>query len=203
MYTDPSYSQTRHLWMQTQERGDKRIKTQVLKADASWGWGICAVICSFRRHLSLGMRALLQEVCNEQRNPPALRTLGSVTPGTSGGSDAASPAAAVLPRSPSSHGRDGPRQACVAPGASLRGRSWRNLSPAPGEVPPAGALSPPLLLCRRQRPAPLSALFLEIRRIGWGEASHSATEESVAVPVGAKLPIPGAKRKPLHDRNVK
>lgn len=48
-------------------RGDKCINMRVLKADVSWGWGICSVICSFRRHLSLGVRALLQEVCN---NPP-------------------------------------------------------------------------------------------------------------------------------------
>lgn len=157
------------------------------------GCGACAVMCSLRRHLPLGGRASLLELCNNQRTPPAPGALGT---------GAASPAAAPLPRSPSPHGRAGAPEG-LGPGPRCGERSRRNPSPAPGELPPAGAPSPPLLLSRRQRPAPLSALFLEIRRIGWGKASHRAAEERLAVPAAAKLPLPGAKRKPLHDRKVK
>lgn len=63
------------------------------------------------------------------------------------------------------------------------------------EVPPAGALSPPLL--RR-----LFQLFGALEA-GLRQASRCATEGSVAVPAGAKLTVPGLKGKPLPDRNVK
>lgn len=105
--------------------------------------GVGHLLCHLQLQAALGMRALLREVCNKQRTPPALRSLGSVTAGTG----AASPAAAVLPGSASSFGRDGARQACVSPGgagsgACLRERRWRKLSPAPGELPLSGAPFP-------------------------------------------------------------
>lgn len=164
-----------------------------LKRRCLGGCGACAVMCSLRRHLPLGGRASLLELCNNQRTPPAPGALGA---------GAAPPAAAPLRHSPSPHGRAGAPEG-LGPEPRCGERSRRNPSPAPGELPPARAPSPPLLLSRRQRPAPLSALFLEIRGIGWGKASHRATEGRLAVPVAAKLPMPGVKRKPLHDRSVK
>lgn len=136
------------FWMRMRGRGDKCINMRVLKADVSWGWGICSVICSFRRHLSLGVRALLQEVCN---NPPPTPPQPS---GRGGRSRRGHRGRVPGRRRPAAQrflarvGGDVARQACLVPGgagtgASLRGRSWRNLSPAPGERPSRRSPFPP------------------------------------------------------------
>lgn len=148
-------------------RGDKCINMRVLKADVSWGWGICSVICSFRRHLSLGVRALLQEVCN---NPPPTPPQpsgrgGSVTAGAQGPRPRPPPSCgAALPRTGGGgtwHDRLAWSPAGLGPEPHCgegAGETCRRLRES---VLPAAAPSPPqLLLLPAAAPgAALSPLF--------------------------------------------
>lgn len=174
---------------------------RVLKADISWGWDVCCVICSFRRRLSLALPILLLQIGKTQDIPPAPERWGRSGPGPARGQGVTWSGRRCPPPQRFLAG-EGRGTAGLAPGG------WDRSLPAGTELEKPVVGSGRASSCRSSFPsaaavpAPLSAL-LGALEAGLRQASLCATEGSVAAPAGAKLSVPGLKGKPLPERKIK